>query len=157
MERGKVIFLKVAVILLGVIILVSCTLLPELAKYTAEMYPEYAYLQYPVLFGIYITVIPFYIALFQAYKLLNYIETKNAFSQLSVRSLHTIQRCAVTISILYVNGMVGLLIFNALHPGIFLVGMAIIFTSFVVAVFAMVLQALLKSALEMKEENELTV
>lgn len=157
MERGKVIFLKVAVILLGVIILVSCTLLPELAKYTAEMYPEYAYLQYPVLFGIYITVIPFYIALFQAYKLLNYIETKNAFSQLSVRSLHTIQRYAVTISILYVNGMVGLLIFNALHPGIFLVGMAIIFTSFVVAVFAMVLQALLKSALEMKEENELTV
>ena len=63
----------------------------------------------------------------------------------------------MTISILYVVGSIGLLLLNVLHPGIFLTGIAIIFTSLVIAVFAAVLQALFKSALEIKEENELTI
>jgi Protein of unknown function (DUF2975) len=157
MEKGKILFLKSAIILLGVIMFALCIGLAELARYTAKTNPEYAYLRYPILFGMYVTVIPFYIALFQAYKLLKYIEIKNASSQLALQSLQIIKRCAVTISILYVVGSTGLLLLNVLHPGIFLTGIAIIFTSLVIAVFAAVLQALFKSALEIKEENELTI
>lgn len=158
MERGTTLFLKVAVFLIGITVLALCIfLLPWLANYTAEMYPEFAYLQYPILFGLYITAIPFFIALYQALKLLNYIDNNNAFSELSVKALKYIKYCAVTISILYVIGIIFLMSQNASQPGIAVIGLTIIFTSAVIAVFTAVLQKLLKNALDIKSENDLTV
>lgn len=158
MERGTTLFLKVAVILIGITVLALCIyLLPSLADYTAEMYPEFAYLQYPILFGLYITAIPFFIALYQALKLLNYIDNNNAFSELSVKALKYIKYCAVTISILYVIGIIFLMSQNASHPGIAVIGLTILLTSAVIAVFTAVLQKLLKHALDIKSENDLTV
>ncbi|MDL4840142.1 DUF2975 domain-containing protein [Aquibacillus rhizosphaerae] len=158
MERGTTLFLKVAVFLIGITVLALCVfLLPWLANYTAEMYPEFAYLQYPILIGLYITAIPFFIALYQALKLLNYIDNNNAFSELSVKALKYIKYCAVTISILYVIGIIFLISQNASQPGIAVIGFTIIFTSAVIAVFTAVLQKLLKNALDIKSENDLTV
>lgn len=157
-QRTTTLFLKVAVFLIGITILVLCVfLLPWLANYTAKMYPEFAYLQYPILIGLYITAIPFFFALYQALKLLNYIDRKNAFSDLSVNALRKIKYCAITISILYVIGVIFLLTQNALHPGIAIIAITIIFSSIIIAVFAMVLQKLFKSALHIKSENDLTV
>ena len=42
-------------------------------------------------------------------------------------------------------------------PGVILIGMVIIFASMVIAVFAAVLQRLLKEAIDIKSENDLTV
>ncbi|MGV2643750.1 DUF2975 domain-containing protein, partial [Clostridium perfringens] len=42
-------------------------------------------------------------------------------------------------------------------PGIILIGMALIFASIVIAVFAAVLQKLLQEAIDIKSENDLTV
>ena len=114
-------------------------------------------MQYPVLIGLFITLIPFYIAIYQALKLLNLIDHNQAFSELSVQALHLIRYCAVSISLVYVLGMLFLIWENALHPGIALIGLIIVFASFVIAVFSSVLQALLKQALDIKAENELTV
>src|SRR5699024_6160794 len=107
-----------------------------------------------ILIGLYITAIPFFIALYQALKLLNYIGNNNAFSELSVKALKHIKYCAVTISILYVIGIIFLISQNASHPGIVLIGLTILFTSAVIAVFTAVLQKLLKNALEIKSEND---
>ena len=61
MKRGKVTFLKVAVFTIGIIMLsLFIFALPSLAKYSVEMNPEYANLQYPVLIGLYLTGIPFF-------------------------------------------------------------------------------------------------
>lgn len=158
MKRGTTLFLKVAVFLIGITILFLCVfLLPWLSNYTAEMYPGFAYLQYPILIGLYVTAIPFFIALYQTLKLLNYIDNNNAFSELSVKALKYIKYCAVTISILYVIGIIFLMSQNASQPGIALIGFTIIFTSVVIAVFTAVLQKLLKNALDIKSENDLTV
>lgn len=158
MKRGTTLFLKVAVFLIGITILVLCVfLLPWLANYTAEMYPEFAYIQYPVLIGMYVTAIPFFIALFQALRLLNYIDNNNTFSDLSVKALKYIKYCAVLISILYMIGIIFLISQNAFHLGLAIIGFTIIFTSVVIAVFTAVLQKLLKNALEIKSENDLTV
>lgn len=46
---------------------------------------------------------------------------------------------------------------SALHPGIAIIGFIIIFASVVIAVFAGVLQKLLRNALDIKSENDLTV
>ncbi|RSD29567.1 DUF2975 domain-containing protein [Mesobacillus subterraneus] len=158
MEQGKITLLKVAVCVIGVVILSLCVFaLPSLAKDSAEMNPELAYLQYPVLIGLYLTAIPFFYALSQALKLLSYIEKNNAFSEVAVNSLGIIKYCASTISFLYVLGMIILGTQDALHPGIAILGLVIVLTSIVSMVFTAVLQQLLNNVLNLKSENDLTI
>lgn len=158
MKRGTTTFLKLAIIIIGIVILILFIFwFPWLARNAAEMNPEYAYLRYPVLVGIYFTAIPFYFTLYQALKLLNYIERKNAFSELAVDSLKHIKHCMIAISILYGLGLSFLGLRNALHPGIAVMGAAIIFAALTISFFAALLQELLRNALEIKSENDLTV
>lgn len=157
MKRGTINFLKVAIFVIGAIILALCLYLPVLAKDAAEMNPEFAYLQFPVLIGMYIAAVPFFFALLQALKLLRSIETENAFSETAVISLKQIKYCAISISIIYVIGTIALIFLDALHPGIAIIGFAIIFASLVISVFSTLLHELLRSALEIKSENDLTV
>lgn len=158
MKRGTILFLKVTTFMIGLTLLGLCIfVLPGLARDAAEMNPEYAYLRLPVLFGLYMTALPLFLALYQSLKLLKYIETKNAFSKLAVISLGHIKNCAITIIIFYVAGIFWLVFQNALHPGIAMIGAGIIFTTLVISLFTVVLQELLRSALELKSENDLTV
>ncbi|MGA8942773.1 MAG: DUF2975 domain-containing protein, partial [Thermoactinomyces sp.] len=64
MKRGSTLFLKIAVILIGIPVLALCIFwLPSFANY----------LSYIVLIIVYATAVPFFFALYQALKLLNYI------------------------------------------------------------------------------------
>ncbi|AZB42158.1 DUF2975 domain-containing protein [Bacillus sp. FJAT-42376] len=158
MKQNKITFLKITIFITGLIVLsLSIFLLPNLAGDTAVTYPEFAYLEIPVLLGIYVTAIPFFLALYEALKILNHIQRKNAFSNLSVISLGYIKNCALTIFVLYVIGMISLAVLNALHPGVAIMGMVIVFATLVIAVFAAILQELLRNAIELKSENDLTV
>lgn len=151
-------FLKLSVLFIGVIILLLCIFwLPWEARRTTEMFPEFAYLKYPVLLGLYITAIPFFIALYQFLKLLIYVEENSAFSELAVTSLKKIKYCANIITVLYIIGFFFLIFQNALHPGIALIAFAIIFTAIIISLFSAVLQAILKNALDIKSENDLTI
>jgi len=159
-KRGTTFFLRIAVIIIGIPVLALCIfLVPEIANYAVELYPNMTYLKYLVLIGLYVTAIPFYIALYQAFKLLNYIDKNKAFSDLSVKALNTIKYCAITISILYVADLPLFYLIGDKDdaPGVILLGLVIIFASMVIAVFAAVLQKILKEAIDIKSENDLTV
>ncbi len=160
MKRGTTLFLKAAVILIGIPVLALCIfLVPEIANFAAELYPEMTYIQFLVYLDLYASAIPFYIALYQAFKLLGYIDKNKAFSELSVRVLKNIKYCAITISSVYVLGMplFYLIAEKDDAPGIIVIGLIIIFASMVITVFAAVLQRLLTEAIELKSENDLTV
>jgi hypothetical protein len=160
MKRGTTLFLKIAVILVGIPVLALCIfLVPEIANFSAELYPDIAYMKYLVLIDLYAAAVPFYFALYQAFKLLSYIDKNKAFSELSVRALKIIKYCAITISILYVVGMplFYLIAEKDDAPGIIVIGLVIIFASMVIAVFAAVLQRLLQEAIDIKSENDLIV
>lgn len=160
MKQGSTLFLKIAVILIGIPILALCIfVVPEVAEFAAELYPEIAYMNYLVFIIMYGAAIPFYIALYQAFKLLSYIDKNKAFFKASVRALKNIKYCAITISIVYVVGMplFYLMAERDDAPGIIVLGMIIIFASLVIAVFAALLQKLLKNAIAIKSENDLTV
>ncbi|USK42253.1 DUF2975 domain-containing protein [Cytobacillus oceanisediminis] len=151
-------FLKSAVSIIGIVTLSLCIfVLPSLAGYTASMYPEFAFLKYPVLIGLYFSVVPFFFALYQSYNLLNVIKNKKAFSELAVMPLRNIMICAITITALYTIGIIILAFLNALHPGIAIIGIAIIFASLIIAIFSAVLQQLLRSVIILISENELTI
>ncbi|MEN1936448.1 DUF2975 domain-containing protein [Paenibacillus sp. 102] len=158
MKRVSTIFLKIAVILIGIPILALCIFgLPWLANNPVN--PDYAHILYPILIIMYGSVIPFFIALYQAFRLLSYIDKNKAFSELSVRALKNIKYCAITISLLYVVAMPLFYFIAEIDdaPGIIIIGLVIIFASIVIAVFAAVLQKLLKEAIDIKSENDLTV
>ncbi|CAF1744775.1 hypothetical protein NRS6084_02122 [Bacillus subtilis] len=160
MNRMSTIFLKMALVLIGIPILALCIfLVPKIANYSAELFPNIAYIKYLVFIYLYVTAIPFYFALYQAFKLLSYIDKNKAFSGLSVRALKNIKYCAVTISIFYAAGMPVFYLIAEIDdaPGIIVIGLVIIFASMVIAVFAAVLQKLLKEAIDIKSENDLTV
>ena len=97
-KQGSTIFLKVVIFLIGIAVLAVCIFgLPGVASRDAAAHPETAYLQYPFLVYAYVLCIPFYVALYQAFKLLTYIDKNKAFSELSVRALRYIKYCAITI------------------------------------------------------------
>ena len=106
MKRGTTLFLKIAVILIGIPVLALCIfLVPKIGNFAGELYPDMAYMKSLVLIDMYAAAIPFYFALYQAFKLLSYIDKNQAFSELSVKALKNIKYCAITISTLYLLGM----------------------------------------------------
>ncbi|KAA0561732.1 DUF2975 domain-containing protein [Bacillus sp. CH30_1T] len=156
--KRETLFLKIAVFLIGTPVLALCVFgLPWLAKDAAGS--ELAYLIYGILVVMYVSAIPFFVALYQAIRLLSYIDKNNAFSELSVKSLKNIKYCATTISIVYVAGMPLFYLMGEKDdaPGVILIGMMFVFAPLVIAVFAAVLQKLLKNAIDIKSENDLTV
>ncbi|QPA32685.1 DUF2975 domain-containing protein [Thermaerobacillus caldiproteolyticus] len=158
MKQRSTLFLKIAVFIIGTPVLALCIFgLPWLANNPVN--PDYAHILYPILIIMYVSVIPFFVALYQAFKLLSYIDKNKAFSEISVKSLNKIKYCAITISGLYVVGMPFFYILAELDdaPGIILIGLVVIFASMVIAVFAAVLQRLLQEAIDIKSENDLTI
>jgi hypothetical protein len=154
MERGSTIFLRGVIFLIGLGVLVLCVfVLP--AVISSERTGYYR----PILYGMYVPAIPFFIALYQALKLLGYIDKNKAFSPLSVKVLQNIKYCAIAIAALYTAGMPYIYIAAERDdaPGVIVIGLVIIFASFVVAVFAALLQRLLQNAIDIKSENDLTV
>jgi hypothetical protein len=97
--------------------------------------------------------------LVQAFKLLSYIDKNQAFSELSVKALKNIKICALTVSGLYLVILPFVFLVADLDdaPGLVIIGMVPVFASLVIAVFAAVLQRLLKEAIDIKSENDLTV
>ncbi|MGE7661302.1 DUF2975 domain-containing protein [Peribacillus sp. NPDC097197] len=163
MKRSSTLFLKVAVIFIGIPVLALCLfVLPQIANEANEATVrgwDLAYVVYGILVVMYVTAIPFYFALYQSFTLLSYIDKNQAFSELSVRALKKIKNCALIISGLYVIGLpfVYILAENDDAPGLILVGMVMIFAPMVIAVFAAVLQRLLQEAIEIKSENDFIV
>ncbi|MDQ0724587.1 DUF2975 domain-containing protein [Paenibacillus sp. FSL R5-0623] len=158
MKRGTTIFLKLAVLLIGVPILALCIFgIPWLANNPVN--PNYAGALYPIVIIMYVSVIPFIVALYQAFRLLSYIDKNEAFSLMSVRSLKTIKYCAIVISSLYFVMLPFLFVVAEKDdaPGLILMGMVPIFASLVIAVFSAVLQRLLQEAIDIKSENDLVV
>ncbi len=158
MKRGTTIFLKLAVLLIGVPILALCIFgIPWLANNPVN--PNYAGALYPIVIMMYVSVIPFIVALYQAFRLLSYIDKNEAFSLISVKSLKTIKYCAIVISSLYfvMLPFVYVVAEKDDAPGLILMGMVPIFASLVIALFSAVLQRLLQEAIDIKSENDLVV
>lgn len=160
MEKVTTLFLKIAVILLGIPVLALCIFfVPEMANLAAKLLPEFGFIKYLVFFIFDASAIPFYIALYLAFKLLRYIDKNKAFSDLSVKALNKIKYCAITISIFHVLIWPLFYIFAEVDdaPGVIFIGLVVPFASIIIAVFAAVLQKLLQEAIDIKSENDLTV
>ena len=157
MERGSTVFLRGVIILIGLVVLGLCVIgLPTLirSELTTSDF-DYGW----IFVGLYVPAIPFFFALYQALKLLDYIDKNQAFTALAVDGLKKIKYCALAISGMFAAGMpyVFYVADRDDAPGVAALGFVIVFASFVIAMAAAVFQRLFQNAVDIKSENDLTV
>ena len=141
------------------IILAICgfVIVPKLASDISISTPQFLPLYYPFIIFIWITIIPFYAALFECWKISNEINKDNSFSKKNIDSLNRIRRYALCECFLYFVGALILLYFNLLHLSILIIILFVIFIAMCISVFAAVLAHLVQKAYDLKNENDLTI
>ncbi|WP_238942858.1 DUF2975 domain-containing protein [Planococcus beigongshangi] len=159
-RRASTIFLKAVLLFVAGVALALCVFgLPGMAAMDAKLHPETAYLQYPFLIAAYIFFTPFFIALYQMFKLLTLIDRGQAFSDAAVKALKAIRHCAFAIIAFIALGELATIVLirgeDITH--IITIGGIITIGSAAVALFASLLQKLVRDAIRMKAENELIV
>jgi heme/copper-type cytochrome/quinol oxidase subunit 1 len=157
-KRGSTTFLKVIIFLIGIAVCALCIYwLPEAARRDAIERPG-DYSLYPLLVCAYGICIAFSVALYQAFKLLTYIERNNAFSELSLQSLNVIKKCAFTViffillAIVYLR--VRVLFTGDDAAGPIAIGLIGILATSIIAAIVDALQKPLKNAPDIKSKNE---
>ncbi len=153
MKVSSTLFLRVVIYLMGLGVLGLCAaLLTEGSPDDGKGFAWFFVIPY-------LSVVPFLIVLWQTLRLLGFIDRGVAFSDRSVSSLKLIKYSALAISVLYASILP--MMYHAAQegdaPGILLIGLVLTFAPLAVAVFAAVLQKVLRSAIDIKSENDLTV
>src|SRR5262249_20036803 len=161
MNRSSTIFLQVVIVLIGIGALALLLWEPHLEGRNAHATLFEIYFKDPFLALVYAGSIPFFIALYQAFKLLGYARHNKVFSSEAVKALRTIKYCALAIIGFVVVEEVFILLMNKGdndNPGapIFM-GILITFPSIVVAAAAAMFERILQNAVDIKSENDLTV
>ena len=159
-KRIPTVFLQVVIVLIGIGALTLMLWEPHLEGRNAHATTFEIYFKDPFLAYAYTASIAFFMALFQAFRLLGYIGQDRVFSLNSVRALRTIKYCAMALVVL-IGGALAY-IFIAVRgkddiAGGVAMGLAMIFISVVIATAAAVFERLLQTAVDLKSENDLTV
>lgn len=154
MKKSSTHFLRAVIALIGIGALAFVLWAPQ-RNAQATLLDRYfnAFVAYT-----YVTSIPFFVALFQAFKLLGYVGRNETFSPGSVRALRTIRYCALVI--------VGLVAVSAIfmiggdredRPGGVFMRILVTFPTIVVATASAICERVLQNAVDIKSENDLTV
>ena len=97
MKKSSTIFLQVVIVLIGIGALALMLWEPQIEGRNANATLFEIYFKDPFLAYVYTASIAFFVALYQAFRLLGYIGRNEIFSQRSVKALRTIKYCAMTL------------------------------------------------------------
>jgi hypothetical protein len=160
MKRSSTIFLQVVIVLIGIGALALMLWEPHIEGRNAHATLFEIYFKDPFLAYAYIASIPFFVALYQAFKVLGYVRQNKTFSQTTVKALRTIKYCAIAIigfvavSVIFIYPMFGDK--DDRPAGVFM-RILITFPSIVIATAAGMFERILQNAVDIKSENDLTV
>lgn len=160
MKRGSTLFLQLVVMLAGIGALALLLWEPRIEGRNAHATLFQIYFNDPFLAYAYIGSLAFFVALYQAFRLLGHIGRNEVFSQPAVNALRIVKYCALTV-VGFLLGAEGYFFIvqrskDDIAGGVML-GIALIFISAIVAATAAVFERTLDSAVKMKSENDLTV
>ena len=152
----KTLFLKAAVILIGLLVTALLIfVLPLIAEDAAASSLKMAYVLYAILAIMYISSVPFFALLFQIFKVLNHVQAEEFFSKSTLNALNKIKRYGYTISFLYLLALPLFFIVGEVDdaPGVILIGMFFLFASLVLTVAVDLFQNLLESEYDKIEDS----
>jgi len=157
MNRSATIFLQIVIVVVGIAVLAFLLWEPHVEGVNARATLFEMYLDLFIAYA-YLASIPFFVALYQAFKLLGYARQNRVFSHEAVKALRTIKYCALAMI-----GFVAVSVIFMIHgerddrpAGVFM-RMLITFPTIVVAAAAAMFERILQNAVEIKAENDLTV
>jgi cytochrome bd-type quinol oxidase subunit 2 len=158
MKRSSTVFLQVVIVLIGIGAVAILLWEPQVEGRNAHATLFQIYFNDPFLAFAYVASIPFFVALYQAFKLLGYAGQNKIFSLAAVKALQTIKYCAIAIiGFVAVAEIIILLNNEDDKPGGVFIGILITFGSIVIATAAAMFERILQNAVDIKSENDLTV
>ena len=158
-KRTSTVFLKAVIILIGIVTLALLLWEPQIEGVNAQATNFEIYFKDPFIALVYIGSIPFFTALYQAFKVLRYVRQNKTFSQTTVQALRTIKYCAIAIIGFVAVEEIFIMLGNSSDDpagGVFM-GILITFGSIVIAAAAAMFEQILQSAMDIKSEKDLTV
>jgi hypothetical protein len=159
MKRSSPIFLQVVIVLIGIAALALLLWEPHLEGRNANATPFEIYFNDPFLAFAYVGSIPFFVALYQAFKVLGYAGQNRIFSQAAVNALRSIKHCGLGIIGFVAVGEIFILTRGdgEDRPAGLFMGLLIAFGSIVITTAAAMFERILQTAVDIKSENDLTV
>ncbi len=159
LKKSSTLFLKLVLLLIALAVFAGLIWFPQTEGRAANLDLVSIYAN-PLIIYIYIGSIPFFVGIYQAFKLLNLIDESKAFSQSAVNTLKNMKYASLT--------LIGFIILALIYirfaavgdddpAGPTMVGILVCFAIAVVATAAGVFQKLLQNAVDIKSENDLTV
>jgi hypothetical protein len=97
MKRCSTVFLQAAIVLIGISALAFMLWEPHIEGRNAHATLVEVYFQDPFLAYAYLASIPFFVGLYQAFKLLGFAGENKVFSPAAVNALRTIKYCAIAL------------------------------------------------------------
>lgn len=159
MKRTSIIFLQAVIVLISIVALAILIRVPLTEGRATNLDLFSIYFDPFILYGC-AASIPFFAALYKAFKLLGYIRQNKVFSSDSVKTLKSIKYCAIILGILIATAGLYIKIFHNKEDdpaGFLAICIVTIFVSIIVATAAAIFEKILQNAIDMKSENELTI
>jgi len=147
MRRSSTLFLQAIVVLIGIIVLALMLWEPHLEGRNAHATPFQIYFNDPFLAYAYMASIPFFVALYQAFKVLGYVRQNKTFSEAAAKALRTIKYCAIAVAVFVVGAEAYIFLVQRGKEDIaggVAVGLGMIFLSIAGAVAAAVAERLIQ-------------
>ena len=158
MKRGSTLFLKIVICLLAIGVFIWLLWFPQTEGRAAHLDLISIYADPFIIYG-YIASIPFFVGLYQAFKLLNFIDANKAFSQGAVNTLKNMKLASISLISFIVVGLFYIRFFahgdDPAGPTMLGIGMIVSFGT--IATAAGLFQKLFQNAVDIKSENDLTV
>lgn len=149
MNRISISFLRILIFFIGISAVAILLWEPHVEGRNEHASLFEIYFRDPFLAYAYIASIPFFVALYQAFKVLGYVARDDVFSEASVKAMGTIKFCALAIIGFVVAGENIFILFNNSDDragGVFM-GILIAFGSIVIAAAAAMFEGILRDAL----------
>jgi hypothetical protein len=156
MKKRSTIFLQGVIVLIGIVVLAVMIRFPS-TEGRAENLDLFSIYSDPFILYGYAASIPFFFALYKAFKLLGFIGQNKAFSLNSVRALSSIKYCAIILSIFIVLAGLYIKIFHHKDDdpaGFVAICIITTFVSLVIATAIAVFEKILQNGMDIKSENE---
>lgn len=158
MKHGSIFFLRAVILLVGGCVLAVMLWEPRIEGRNVNADLSTIYFRDPFLVYAYLGSLPFFFGLYQAFKLLGYVGQDQAFSPAAVKALRYIKYCALAVIGFIIGGEAYIILgVSDDHAGGVAMGIFMSFACVVTATAAAVLERVLRSAVALKSENDLTV
>ncbi len=160
-KNSSTAFLQTILVVLGVGTLLALIAMPQFEGRNVDATLFEIYFNDPFLAYVYLGAIPFFVGLYQAFKILGFVAKNNTFSHATVKALRTIKYCAfVTAGAIIMADAFLMIIARSTGEdtaGAVMLGLITTFTSIVIGTASAVFERTVQNAVDIKSENDLTV